>query len=439
MARRFVSADRDQEWLLPPSLRDWLPAGHLAWFVIDAVDELDLSAFYGVYREDGQGRPAHDPAVMVALLVFSYAVGVRSSRQIERRCVEDVATRVVAGNLAPDHATVARFRARHERALADLFGQVLGLCAKAGLVRAGLAADASLGANRSVEALREQARRVLEEAAEVDAREDELFGARRGDELPGELADPATRPGRIRRLLEELEAERRAAEAAQAAKVEAYEQARRQTGRRPPGRPPSRQLPAPVQRSLPDKVNLTDPDSRVVRHRGALIQGYNAQAIVAEGQIILAARIAEEAIDTRQLEPMVRAAQRELRAAGIKQTVEQVLADGGYWNAGQMTALAAEQIETIIPPGRAWRDDRQLKPRQGPHAERIDRLLASEDGARLYRRRQQIVEPVFAHIKHLRAITRFSRRGKRAVQAEWQLIAATHNLLKLYRSPLPAA
>src|SRR3712207_2455102 len=195
MAQRFIAADRDQEFLLAPSVGDWLAAGHLAWFVLDVVAELDLGAFYGAYRADGQGRPAHDPAVMVALVVFSYAVGVRSSREIERRCVEDVATRVVAANLAPDHATIARFRGRHEQRLADLFGQVLALCAKAGLVWAGtiavdwtkLAADASLSASRSVEALREEARRVLDEAATADAREDEMFGERRGDELPGEL------------------------------------------------------------------------------------------------------------------------------------------------------------------------------------------------------------------------------------------------------------
>jgi transposase len=297
MGQRFLVADRDQEWLLPPSLRDWLPAGHLAWFVIDAVEQLDLHAFYSVYRDDGQGRAAHDPAVMVALLVFSYAVGVRSSRAIERRCVEDVASRVVAGNLAPDHATIARFRGRHEQALAALFGQVLGLCAKAGLVRAGtvavdgtkLRADASLGANRMVEALREEARRILGEAAEADAREDECFGERRGDELPAELADPATRAGRIGELLEEIDAERHAAEAEQAAKVAAFQARIEQTGKRPVGRAPTPELPDKVERALPKKVNLTDPDSRIVRDKGALIEGYNAQAVVADGQIILAA------------------------------------------------------------------------------------------------------------------------------------------------------
>lgn len=447
MAQRFISADREQDFLLPPSVRDWLPAGHLAWFVLDAVDELDLSAFYGAYRADGQGRPAHDPALMVALLMFSYAVGVRSSREIERRCVEDVATRVIAANLAPDHATIARFRARHAQSLADLFGQVLALCARAGLVRAGtiavdgtkLRAHASLEANRTIEALREEARRIVDEAEAVDAREDELFGERRGDELPAELADPATRAGRIRRLLEELDAERAAAEGAQQAKVDAYERTVRERGKRPVGRPPERELPDKVERALPKKVNITDPDSRVVKDKGALIQGYNAQAAVADGQIIVAATLADDANDCRQLEPVVRAAQHELDAAGIDHHVGEVLGDAGYWNAGQMTALADDGIETIIAPTSAAGYARRRKPPQGPHGTRIRALLATPEGARRYRRRQQIVEPVFAHIKHLRAITRFSRRGRAAVQAEWRLIAATHNLLKLYRSAIPAA
>src|SRR5215211_2392896 len=140
MGQNFVSGDRDQVLLLPPDLRSWLPAGHLALFVIDAVDELDLAAFYSRYRQDGWGRPAYEPAVMVALVLYAYARGVRSAREIERRCVEDVAFRVAAANLCPDHATIARFRSSHEVALGALFGQVLAMCARAGLVRAGVVA-----------------------------------------------------------------------------------------------------------------------------------------------------------------------------------------------------------------------------------------------------------------------------------------------------------
>lgn len=181
MPQNFIACDRDQELLLPPSLREWLPAGHFAWFIVDAVAEMDMSAFYGVYRNDGHGRPAHDPAMMVALLLYAYARGERSSRRIERACVEDVAVRVIAGNKAPDHTTIARFRQRHEAALADLFSEVLSLCAEAGLVETGvvaidgtkLHANAGRDANSGYE---EIAREILEQADAVDREEDERYG-----------------------------------------------------------------------------------------------------------------------------------------------------------------------------------------------------------------------------------------------------------------------
>ena len=216
MGQRFVCGDRDQELLLPPSLREWLPEGHLAWFVIETVQRLDLSAITSAYRADGHGRLPYDPAMMTALLIYNYAVGVRSSRQVERRLVEDVACRVIAVNLRPDHSTIAEFRARHQDAISGLFCQVLALCQRAGMGRVGmvavdstkLAGDASLGANRGLKALRELAGRALQEAAETDAAEDELYGRARGDELPPELADPATRAKRIDELLAGLEAPR---------------------------------------------------------------------------------------------------------------------------------------------------------------------------------------------------------------------------------------
>src|SRR5215208_358325 len=184
--QNFVACDREQVLLLPPSLREWLPEGHLAWFVIDGVAAFDLSGFYAAYRVDGHGRPAHDPAMMVALLLYGYAIGERSSRRLERRCVEDVATRVICANRAPDHTTIARFRQRHERALAELFGEVLALCAEAGLVGVGVIAidGTKVHANASERATRnyEQiAREILAEADAVDAGEDEQFGGARGD------------------------------------------------------------------------------------------------------------------------------------------------------------------------------------------------------------------------------------------------------------------
>jgi transposase len=293
VSQNFIAADRDQALLLPPSLRDWLPAEHLAWFVLDAVAEMDLTAFYGAYRADGHGRPAHEPAMMVALLLYAYAVGERSSRRIERRCVEDIAFRVIAANRTPDHSTIARFMVRHEHALGELFGQVLSLCARAGLVKAGtvaldstkIEADASGLANRSYEQI---AREILAEAKATDAAEDELYGDRRGDDLPAELADPKTRRERLRRAKAELEAEWQAEREERRAMLDRRAEHEQRTGRRPVGRPP-------VERDLsgdpPGRVNLTDPDSRPQKTPRGFIQGYNAQAVAGEGQIVLAADV----------------------------------------------------------------------------------------------------------------------------------------------------
>src|SRR6266571_1261604 len=211
MAYNFVAGDRDQLLLMPPSLADWLPADHLAWFVLDVVGELDLAGFVAAYRPDGRGGAAYDPSMMVALLLYAYCVGERSSRVIERRCGEDVAFRVIAANQLPDHATIARFRATHQVALGDLFAQVLGVCGRAGLIRAGLVAidgtrmeaNASRKANRNAQEL---AKEILDDAAAVDAEEDARLGDARGDELPPELRG-SDRRTRIRELLDELNAE----------------------------------------------------------------------------------------------------------------------------------------------------------------------------------------------------------------------------------------
>ena len=198
MPQNFLECDREQGFLMPPDPREWLPEGHVAWFVLASVEEMDLSAFYGSYRVDGWGRAAFEPSVMVSLLLYSYAMGERSSRGIERRCVEDVAYRVIAAQQKPDHATIARFRVRHEDALAELFSAVLSLCEEAGLVKVGVVAidgtkvhaNASHHSNVDYEQL---AREILKEAGEIDAAEDELYGEDRGDELPEHLR---TREGR---------------------------------------------------------------------------------------------------------------------------------------------------------------------------------------------------------------------------------------------------
>jgi transposase len=213
MAMNFLACDREQAFLMPPDPRDWLPEGHLAWFVLESVEQMDLAAFYGSYRVDGWGRAAFEPSMMVSLLLYAYARGERSSRGIERKCVEDVAYRVIAAQQKPDHATIARFRARHEDALAELFGSVLGLCKQAGLVKVGVIAidgtkvhaNASHHCNLDYEQL---AREILKEAGELDAAEDELYGDARGDELPEHLRTSEGRRGALREAKQKLERDR---------------------------------------------------------------------------------------------------------------------------------------------------------------------------------------------------------------------------------------
>jgi transposase len=432
MGQNFIAADREQVFLMPPDLRDWLEPRHLAWFVVDAVSELDLAAFYSRYRQDGWGRPAYDPAVMVALVLYAYAVGVRSARAIERRCVEDVAFRVAAGNLRPDHATIARFRAEHEHALAGLFGQVLAMCRRAGLVRAGvlaidstkIAANASGLQNKTYEDL---AREILKEAAEIDAAEDELYGEARGDELPAELADPKTRRARIRELMDELDAEQRAEQQAREAMLKRRAEHERQTGRRPPGRPP---VERPKQAEKVRRVNVTDPDSRPVKTPRGFIQGYNAQLAAGDGQIIVAADVTIGSPDQGQLGPMVQAAQAGLDAAGAD-APDTVLADAGYWRNRDIQRLTAQGLTVLVPPDAHTRTE-PLPHKRGGLYQRMRDRLATADAAALYRRRMTMIEPIFGHTKANRRIERFQRRGLDAVRSEWQLIAATHNLLKLH-------
>src|ERR671932_2241694 len=305
MGQNFLVCDREQAFLLPPDVRDWLPEGHFAWFVIDAVAHMDLGAFYAAYRHDGHGRAAFEPAMMVALLLYAYARGVRSSRAIERACEEDVAVRVIAAHRVPDHTTVARFRQRHQDALADVFGEVLALCSDAGLVSADVVAvdGTKVNANASERATcdyEQLAREVLAEADAVDAEEDERFGDRRGDELPEPLgtregraawlADarrrleqrraqdarpiPASRQARLRDAKRRLEEEHRV-EVQANAEYEGYRARGVDKRGRKFGRPPKPFTPPPAPEG---KINTTDPDSRNVKTPRGWVQGYNAQA-----------------------------------------------------------------------------------------------------------------------------------------------------------------
>jgi transposase len=387
MAQNFLTCDRDQPLLLPPDLRDWLPADHLAWFVIEAIDELDLDPFYAAYRLDGHGAAAHEPKMMLTLLAYAYCVGERSSRQIERRCREDVAFRVISANQIPDHATIARFRVRHQQALAELFGQVLGLCAEAGIVEVAvlavdgskLEASASNHATRSYEQI---AAEILAEAGRVDAAEDELYGEARGDELPEQLTTREGRRAWLREAKERLEAERaqspepvprdraerlsscrdrlvadwRAERRANAA-YEAYRARGVMRDGRRFGRPPDPHTPPAEPEG---KINTTDPDSKNMKAYRGYVQGYNAQTVTTCRQIIVAAEIAPDGLDFAQLDPMTAAAERELADAGVTERPEVVLADAGYWSNEHIDRLRERGITPLV----AADADRRKGPRK---------------------------------------------------------------------------
>ena len=465
MALRFVACDREQSFLMPPDVREWLPESHLSWFVIDAVEEMELEAFYSAYRPDGRSRPAYDPAMMVAVLLYAYARGIRSSRVIERACVEDVAFRVIAAQQRPDHATVARFVMRHQDALAGLFGEVLALCARSGLAQVGVIAvdgtkvHANASRNENLD-YGQLAREIVGEAIATDQAEDERFGDARGDELPPELSTRAGRRGWLREAKQRLEAERAAdpqpvprsrpkrvkeakrrleeelfAEVRANRAYEAYRARGRMKDGRPFGRPPDPYTPPEIPQG---RVNLTDPDSRVVKGLRGFLQGYNAQAVTNEQQVILAAEIETIGGDFGHLEPMLDATQRELAAAGVDEQPGVVLADAGYWHGEQMDRISTRGIEVLIPPDTSRKRTTRRNWDGGRYDEMRERL-ATERGGELYRKRQPMIEPVFAQMKFNRGLDRFRRRGRAAVRTEWRLITATHNLLKLHRHTLATA
>lgn len=466
---------------MPPSVADWLPDGHLAWFVLDVVAELDMSGFAAAYRADGRGGAVYDPSAMLAVLLYAYCTGERSSRRIERRLVEDVAFRVLAANEVPDHATLARFRRRHQDAIAEVFGQVLGLCVAEGLLDAGVvaidgtkvAANASAWANRTRKQLAEE---ILAEAEHVDSAEDLELGERRGDELPGQWSDRRDRRRRVRQALAQLDA----AGAADFESLMAQRAAKEaELGRALPGRKPT-----PTGRTGKRRhANVTDPDSRMLRSGQRFVQGYNAQAAVTGEQVIVAAQVSNAANDTTQLAPVLAAAQANLADAGHTGGIGTVIADAGYWSTDNATIETTAQVLIATTP--ATKGDIEVgDPRLAIRSQVLQRLdlgqittkaaaermgvsqgwarhllheyrrfghdpaivraqmdaaLAEPENAARYAQRKITVEPVFGQIKHNRGYRRFTRRGLAAVDSEWKLICATANLLKIHRHRVAAA
>ena len=479
----------DQLYLLPPSPREWLPEGHLVYFLLDVLAELDLHEIEGkIQAKDPRGTRPYSPRMMLGLLIYGYCLGVRSSRRLERLSYEDVAVRVLTGGQHPDHSRISAFRREHQGAFRGLFLQVLRLCQKAGLVKLGhvsidgtkLQANASKHKAMSYARMEKQEQRLeaeiermLEEAERADQEEDARFGVgQKEEDLPKELRRREDRLARLRAAKAELEAEARQSRAqklreqaararrtAEASPDETVVKRSRTRARKLADRaralqedPPeakATQLPHHRVRVRPDATphpkaqrNFTDSDSRLMESRGAFLQGYNCQAAVDEKvQVIVAADLTNQAPDSGNLLPMVHQV-----GANCGSLPEVVSADCGYWS-----PEAAEGCETLGTDGyiatQRERDERRSQPCTEPEEGEEPSLLAamqrrlqSEKGRALYARRKVIVEPVFGQIKEARGIRRFLLRGLESATAEWQLICCTHNLLKIFRheAGLPA-
>ena len=383
MSYNLIECNREQMYLMPVSLEDWLPEGHLAWFILDAVEAIDLSRFYLKYRVDGWGRAAYDPQMMVSLLLYAYCLGVRSSRQIERACEMDVAFRVITANQKPDYSTVCRFRSQNEEELGMLFTQVLRLCAEAGLVKVGVVAldgtkvkaNASLSANRTEEHIEAEVKKMLAEAREKDEEEDRLFGKdSRGDEIPEGLKDRRTRLARLQECRERLAREKEEKVQCQVEKIEKRQVEEEAMGHKKRGRK-LKELTKVVQEEAKSKANVTDPDSRIMKTRAGYIQGYNAQAMVDRGQVIIAADVTQEENDVHQLHPMTEKAQRELKVVGIEEGIKRELADAGYWSEDNIANSSLIDPEFLIATTKDWKQRKAMRERGAPRG-RIPKQLS---------------------------------------------------------------
>jgi transposase len=426
MAKTYRPYVPEQDLLLPPSLREWLPENHLAYFVSDLIDQLDLSAITAVYEDEERGYPPYHPVMLTKVLVYAYCVGVFSSRKIQRRLVEDVAFRVLAAGNEPDFRTISDFRKTHLATLKGFFEQVLRLARELGAPRVGrVALDGSkMKANASKhkamsygrmrekqQQLREEVKQLLAQAEAVDAAEDAEYGEdRRGDELPAELQRRESRLMRIREAKRALDA-RAKAEAAAAGQ--------------------------PVEAAKPDakaQYNFTDPESRIMKGPDGFVQAYNVQVAVADLQLIVGQAVTQETNDKKQLMPMITTI-----AQQSGDTPTQLLADAGYCSDENLTAIADTTIDAYISTRKQKHGERPGPCPRGPLpagatvVDRMSRKLHTKAGAAVYAARKSIVEPVIGQIKQARGFRQFLLRGFEKVQGEWSLVCTTHNILKLYR------
>ena len=427
MAKTFRSYLPEQNLLLPANLREWLPDDHLSYFVSDVVDQLDLSAIERVYEEEDRGQPPYHPRMMTKILLYGYCVGVFSSRRIQKRLVEDIAFRVLAAGNQPDFRTIADFRKLHLKALEELFQQMLRLTLETGMMKLGrVALDGSkvkghaskhkamsYGRMKETEKrLREEVRKLLNQAEAADQEEDSRYGRdRRGDELPEELQRRETRMARIREAKHALE--ERAREQAQS------------KGKDPEEAQPTKKA----------QYNFTDPESRMLKGPDGFLQGYNTQiAVEPVFQLIVGQRVTQAANDKQQMVPLVEAIEEQ-----SGQKPEGVLADSGYCSDENLKYLARKRMEGFVATGKQKHSQRREPchrgplPREASRIERMERKLETKVGAAVYATRKWIVEPVFGQIKQGRGFRQFLLRGLEKVRGEWALICLSHNLLKFHK------
>ncbi len=434
---------------MPPAIADWLPGEHLAWMVIDAVESMDLKAFYAKYRTNGQGNTAWHPKMMVAVLLYAYCHGERSSRKIEKLCQESVAYRVITGNEKPDHCSISRFRQDHAEAMKTLFIETLRLCAEAGLVHVGkvnldgtkMKANASLAANRTEQALAAEIERMLSEAAAKDAEEDAAFGPdKRGDELPEDLRTRADRLKRLEEAKGRLERERLATEAAQESKLAKRAEQEQATGKKTRGRTPKSVETVRTEQEE-RKANATAPETRIMKTRAGHVQGFNAQAVCTDDQIIIAGEVTDQENDQGQYHPMMAQAQANATAVLDEKEAQIDLgrADAGYCNEADLARECGYEI--VMATKKDWKRRKELREEPPPRGripkhlsatERMERKLKTKRGNAEYKLRAQTIEPVFGQIKSGRGIDSFYGRELASAQGEWDLICGTHNLLKLF-------
>jgi transposase len=443
MSKKFRNWSPDQTWLLPPSPRDWLDENHLVYFLLDVVREMDLSPFFERYRNSITGQPPYHPRMMVTLLLYAYCSGVFSSRKIQARCAVDVAFRVIVSEDIPDFRTISDFRKDNLDHVQSLFVQTLMVCEQAGLVKLGrvaldgakVKANASRHKAMSYDRMKQEEERLAQEIAELmaqanaaDAADDEQFGDRSGHELPDELARRESRLEKIREARAALEEAARQKAADHVAKMESEGRQHRTD--------PDQAVP-----NDKDQRNFTDPDSKIMKvSNKGFDQCSNAQIMTSEDQVILAADVTNQANDVRQVEPMVDLMQSNIAAAKLDGSVQEFLADAGYFssanvdavtNAGMDPFIATQRLKhhEQIPDSPQGRVPDHLTPKQ-----RMARKLRTKKGRETYRKRKWMVEPVFGQIKECRGFRQFLLRSLKKMQGEWTLMCLSHNLLKAFRA-----